>query len=313
MKKCLFFIVLMMLCLVSSVHAIDNSVERTPEEKKIDEMFIQDTSKLDPADAMATAKLGDEYIDKAMTILHRDKTSMVHEGWEYYRKGLALYEKASKIAKQGKSLGYVYYRWANELEWIDNYVEAWQKIKLARKYDASVIEEQFIKKLSKNIIEPDNDVVAALPEALGLTKILFLTLSVDKSKTYVDDPLNISIQMYVSKLNLVNIQPPSLMHNELSQAKFGEPRQYRKKIDGLNYDVLEFNAKISAAKPGNYKIGPAKTSCYVLIGNPKEHYEAYFVELNSQEVGIEILPSPSKDGSKNDKNIGDVSKNDTSQ
>ena len=170
MKKCLFFIVLMMICLVSSVYAIDNSTERTPEEKKIDEMFIRDASKLDPADAMATAKLGDEYINKAMAILHRDITSMVHEGWEYWRKGMSLYEKASKIATRDKDLAYIYYHWAIELEWGNQYIEAWQKIKLARKNDASIIEKQFINKLSGHMVEPDNDVVAASPESLGGNK-----------------------------------------------------------------------------------------------------------------------------------------------
>lgn len=293
-----------MLCLVSSLYAVDNSAERTPEEKKIDEMFAQDTSKIDPVDAMATAKLGDEYINKAMAMPHKDKFIMAQEGWAYYREGLSLYEKAINIAKNDKDLGYIYYRWANGLERIANYVEAWQKIKLARKYDASIIEDQFIKKLSKNIIEPDNDItnmVAVSPEAIGLKKTLFLTLSADAPKVHVNEFINVSAQFYTSKLNLINIQLPLLMCDGLPQAKFGEPQQYKKIIDGINYDVLAFNTKISTSKPGIYKVGPAKTSCYVLTGNPKEHYEAYLVELSSNDINVEILPSSYDDDSKNDK------------
>jgi tetratricopeptide (TPR) repeat protein len=127
-------------------------------------------------------------------------------------------------------------------------------------------------------------------ESLGLEKFLFLTLKTDKAQAYINEQVSVIVKVHTNKLSLIEIQSPSLCKNEFSEAHFGDPKQYIEEIDGLKYDILEFKALISGAQQGRYKVGFAKSQCYVLIAKPENLNEAYLTEIKAQEVEIDILP-----------------------
>ncbi len=155
-----------------------------------------------------------------------------------------------------------------------------------------------------------------ISEKLNLEDRIFLTLDVGKTTTYVNELVPVTVKLYVNRLNVSDIQLPTFGQEGFSKVEFKEPKQYRENEGGVVYDVLEFKTHIFGTRPGDYKLGPAKIKCNVMV---KKHlargpsamdefgedyyrdsffedfftrYERYPIELKSQESQIIISPLP---------------------
>lgn len=167
----------------------------------------------------------------------------------------------------------------------------------------------------------DEDII----ESLDIKDRLFLTLKADKSKAYVNEIVPVTIKIYVNRMNVSDIQLPNFNQEGFSKAQFEDPKQYRERMGGLLYDVLEFRTTIFGTRPGEYKLGPATLKCNLAVkkrvrnvsaldddflnnrGGANDpyfedfftRYERYPVELKSEEIGLELLPLP-QDGKPED-------------
>lgn len=156
-------------------------------------------------------------------------------------------------------------------------------------------------------------------DSLELRDKLFLTLKIDKTRAYVNELIPVAIKLYVNRLNVSDIQLPDLGQEGFSKAQFEEPKQYRERMGGELYDVLEFRTTIFGTRPGDYKLGPAKLKCNIAVrkrvrnmsvlnddfmneqagGSPYfddffTRYERYPVELKSEEMRLMLSPLPAE-------------------
>lgn len=154
-------------------------------------------------------------------------------------------------------------------------------------------------------------------ESLDLKDRLFITLKADKTRAYINEIIPVTIKFYGNNLNISDIQLPTFSQEGFSKAQFEEPKQYRERMGGLVFDVLEFKTTIFGTRAGDYKIGPAKLKCNLVVrkrtrqasplnddfldesGGPGQYfdefftrYERYPVELKSDEVQIVLSPLP---------------------
>ena len=102
-------------------------------------------------------------------------------------------------------------------------------------------------------------------DSLDIKDRLFLTLKLDKSTAYVNEIVPVTIKVYVNRMNVSDIQLPTFNQEGFSKAQFSDPKQYRERMGGLLYDVLEFNTTIFGSRPGDYKIGPAMLKCNLAV------------------------------------------------
>lgn len=154
-------------------------------------------------------------------------------------------------------------------------------------------------------------------DSLDLKDRLFLTLKVDKNRAYVNEIIPVTIKFYGNNLNVSDIQLPTFSQEGFSKAQFDEPKQYRERMGGLIFDVLEFKTTIFGTRAGDYKIGPAKLKCNLIVrkrtrsvspleddfmNEPRSggqyfddfftRFERYPVELKSDEAKIILSPLP---------------------
>ncbi len=164
----------------------------------------------------------------------------------------------------------------------------------------------------------------ATEEKLDFGDRIFLTMALDKTKAYVYELIPVTVKLYVNRLNVRDIQLPTFAQESFSKAEFKEPKQYREYHNGTLCDVLEFKTKIFATRPGEYKLGPAKIKCNVIVqkrmrkslsGGMDEfagsgfrdeffddfftHFERYPLELSSEDSPLIILPLPEEGRSAN--------------
>jgi hypothetical protein len=156
----------------------------------------------------------------------------------------------------------------------------------------------------------------ARAEDLNLGDRIFLVLAVDKTVAFVNELVPVSVKLYVNRLNVSDIQLPTFEQESFSKVEFKEPKQYRERLNGLLYDVLEFRTSIFGTKAGDYRLGPAEIKCNVMVpkalprssmaddffndpyrGGPGfddffTRYERHPMELKSRDVQLGIQPVP---------------------
>jgi len=180
------------------------------------------------------------------------------------------------------------------------------------------VSEEKPKGSSKEEKKDSSAVQEDIIDSLDLKDRLFLTLKPDKISAYVNEIIPVTIKFYGNNLNISDIQLPTFNQEGFSKAQFEEPKQYRERRGGLLFDVLEFRTTIFGTRAGDYKIGPAKLKCNLVVrkrtrnvspldddfmsqpgGGPYfddffTRYERYPVELKSDEVQITLMPLPTE-------------------
>ena len=154
-------------------------------------------------------------------------------------------------------------------------------------------------------------------EKMNLEERIFVTLNLDKPTAYVNELIPVTVKLYVNQMNVSDIQLPAFSQEGFSKVEFKEPKQSRERMGGLTYDTLEFRTNLYATKPGDYKVGPAKIKCNLVVrkktgaarddmfGNDSALRDSFFddflaryekepVELKSDEVHLIVSPLPAE-------------------
>lgn len=172
----------------------------------------------------------------------------------------------------------------------------------------------------KEQARPPDTTDDSIMETLDLKDRLFLTLKVNKTRAYVNELIPVTIKLYVNRLNVSDIQLPDIGQEGFSKAQFEEPKQYRERMAGSLYDVIEFRTTIFGTRAGDYRLGPAKIKCNLAVkkrirnpsalnddflneegfgGNPYfddffTRYERYPIELKSDDTQLVLSPLPAQ-------------------
>jgi hypothetical protein len=170
----------------------------------------------------------------------------------------------------------------------------------------------FLEASEEKVIARSRQVAPGLTEKFDLEDRLFLTLEVEKMSAYTNELIPVKVKLYVNRMNVSDIQLPTFTQEGFSKVEFKEPAQYKAEMNGFTYEVLEFRTSIFGTRPGEYRLGPAKIKCSLVVRksmpSPNEffedqntgpyfddfftRYERHPLELKSQDVQIVILPLP---------------------
>lgn len=143
---------------------------------------------------------------------------------------------------------------------------------------------------------------------------IFLNVSTDKSSAYINERVAVTIELYVSRLTIRNIQYPFFEGQGFLKEDFGPPRQYRKSLGDTFYDVVEFQTWLYPTKAGKVTIGPAKIKCNIVSRSTRSQgrrgldsffddslfsdffnrLQVYPKEISSDELLLDVMPLPEK-------------------
>lgn len=150
-------------------------------------------------------------------------------------------------------------------------------------------------------------------ETKNLSDRVFVVLEPKKKSIYINEIVPLTIKLYVNKVGLRDVQFPSIDQEDFSLTEFEKPKQYQDIYSNVEYEVIEFNTTFFALKPGDFKLGPAKIKCSLLVKKQSKssqsgfnddffdsgvfddffgRYESYSLELKSSEIPISVLPVP---------------------
>ncbi|HLA28488.1 MAG TPA: BatD family protein [Syntrophales bacterium] len=134
---------------------------------------------------------------------------------------------------------------------------------------------------------------------------LFLTAVVSPKEAYHEQEIIYTLKLFYSiEVSDVSVSLPKTKGLTFRQPS--EPRQYRSKVKGQNFDVLEVNYLLTAAHPGTYTIEPANMAMTIYDPSrrsPHNFSEDLFfgfkrgrpVSIPSEPMELTVLQLPQED------------------
>lgn len=146
----------------------------------------------------------------------------------------------------------------------------------------------------------------------ALEDYMFMTMEPTKTKGYLNENIPVTIKLYVSQLRVSDIEYPKFSHDGFSAGDFEKPRQYQQLLNGVYYEVVEFNTVIFGTRAGVFSLGPAQLECNVLMKDRSQRrssgfggffgddifddffgrYERHAVTIAAPAVTLTVLPLP---------------------
>ncbi len=152
----------------------------------------------------------------------------------------------------------------------------------------------------------------------GEQKIAFAELLVPKKAAYVGEIIPVVLRIgFNSRTQVREMTPPEIKGQGFTVQKLTEGEKNPETIDGRSYLVFTYKTAISAARPGNFQIGPVEEKALVLVarhspatrprrpfdpfsddpfsdpffsfGNMMEQHE---INIASDPVSLEVKPLP---------------------
>src|SRR3989440_1378521 len=101
---------------------------------------------------------------------------------------------------------------------------------------------------------------------VGEDKIAFAELLVPKKTAYVGEMIPAVVRIgFNSRTRVAEMAPPQVNGQGFTVQKLGEGERNLENIDGRSYVVFSYKTAISAARVGNFQIGPVEQKANVLV------------------------------------------------
>lgn len=145
---------------------------------------------------------------------------------------------------------------------------------------------------------------------------IFLVLKTPKTDLYVNERLPVKILLFVSDLSVRDVQYPNLSDVGFITEDYAQPKQYSQAVQGVRYDIVEFDTVIYPTRTGQIKLGPATLQCNILMRSqdrrsPFSWNDSFFdddffgtvfnrqerrpITLSSLEVDLNVKELPKED------------------
>lgn len=118
---------------------------------------------------------------------------------------------------------------------------------------------------------PSESAGAADPEVLSDTHAIAekvqMAIALPASAGYLYEEVPLSVKLYVRELPVQDISFPQFTQDGYVLSEFSRPRQYQEQVNGKTFEVVEFNARLTATRSGTLTLGPAVITGSLLIKN----------------------------------------------
>lgn len=144
-----------------------------------------------------------------------------------------------------------------------------------------------------------------------LKEKIYLTLTAEKEKVYLNEGLPIAIKLYYRQLNPPEMANPTIFASAFSVRNFTRPKLTEEVIDGVRFKCFNFQTVVYPVSVGQQTLGPAQLKCNVVAQTPSFSLDNFFdrpqfdwnqkrrIVLKSDPLKINVLAHP-QDGKPRD-------------
>ena len=139
-----------------------------------------------------------------------------------------------------------------------------------------------------------------------LEDLIYLTLTAAKDTVYLNQELPITITLYSRQVNVRDIEYPTFTTTAFSIKEFEKPTQRRENIDGVLFNVVQFQTIVNPVSVGPSTLGPAELKCSLVVGNRARRHGSLFdddffarpqrrpIVLKSDSIVVTVLDFPTQ-------------------
>lgn len=98
-----------------------------------------------------------------------------------------------------------------------------------------------------------------------LSDRIFLQLQLAKDSVYVNEPVPAKLYLYVQNLAVRDLQLPELDGVGYVIDEYDQPRQFQDIINGVRFDIIEFDRVLYPTRTGELMVGPASLQASLLF------------------------------------------------
>mgnify|MGYP001573372231 CR=1 FL=1 len=131
---------------------------------------------------------------------------------------------------------------------------------------------------------------------------VFVVMQLKKNKFYLNEPVPVTIKLFVNRVGIRDIQFPEFNHEGFSVEQYKQPKQYQQEAEGVIYEVIEFQISLFGLKPLETRLGPAIINCNLVVQKQKQlddifenffgRYETRALELKSADIPVAVSALP---------------------
>ena len=136
---------------------------------------------------------------------------------------------------------------------------------------------------------------------------IFLVLEPSKREVYLNQRVDVKVRLFVTGLSANDVQYPKFDNVGFSVGEYQQPKQYQQVVNGIRYGIVEFNTEVYPTRTGELNLGPARTSCNLLVERTggrnnmfdDDFFNSFFgrqerrpITLASEAMTINVLPFP---------------------
>ncbi|MDP8264753.1 MAG: BatD family protein [Candidatus Aceula lacicola] len=174
----------------------------------------------------------------------------------------------------------------------------------------------FSKQIDLEVVEEKNAATspnASSPDQGSISDKIFLTLKAKKGKAYLNEKISVMIKLFYSGVSVQDIQFPQIDQVGFVFEEFQKPKQYQDVLDGIHYNIVEFNVVAYPSRTGKVSLGPAELACNLLYKSDSSRgsffddfgsfsgfvFDNFFgshetrpIKLTSKSFEMDVLPLP---------------------
>jgi len=166
-----------------------------------------------------------------------------------------------------------------------------------------------------NVIEADSSSQGAASgeqAQVTLKDKIFLRLTTPKREVFVHERVPVTLRLYISNLQVRNIQYPEIQHEGFTIEDYQEPRRGTEIINGRQYQYFDFQTSLYPTQVGQLFLGPAKQICEIVFQGrsrrqrifggfmDEDFFDSFFdsfdtrpvtIESNALDIQVQALPT----------------------
>ena len=139
-----------------------------------------------------------------------------------------------------------------------------------------------------------------------LDDFIYLTLTAGKNSVYLNEGLPITITLYSRQVSVRDVAYPTLITNAFSRRNFEKPIQRRENIDGVVFNVVQFQTIVNPVSVGQVTLGPAELECSLVVVDRARRQRSFFdddffaaprtrpIVLKSNPIAVTVLDFPTQ-------------------
>lgn len=113
-------------------------------------------------------------------------------------------------------------------------------------------------------------------QADELKDYIYLTLTAEKEKAYLNEALPITIKLYHRRLDVRHIEYPTILASAFSMRDFTQPNRTQEVVDGVRFNCLNFQTVVYPVSVGQLTLGPAQLKCSLVIKSQSRRQSSFF-------------------------------------